>query len=91
MQTGEFLTAVAQLKVSADTTRLALMCVEKGPPCCHRSMIADYPSTFGIRIIHLVGRGDRTHHRLSVLARRGREGIELIYYRCQTAQRALRI
>lgn len=89
MQTEEFRTVAAQLMVLAGRTRLALMCAEKDPSHCHRSMIADYLSAAGVRVVHLVGHGERIEHRLSVLTRQ--QGNELIYDRCEAAQLTLLI
>ncbi|MDX1487085.1 MAG: DUF488 domain-containing protein [Acidiferrobacterales bacterium] len=89
MQTKEFRTAAAQLMALAGTTRLALLCAEKDPSHCHRSMIADYLTAAGFRIIHLVAPGERLDHCLSVFARQ--QGNELIYDGCEAAQLTLRI
>lgn len=89
MQTTEFHTAIVELTALADTTRIALMCAEKDPSRCHRSMIADYLNVIGVSVVHLVGADQTIQHRLSVLARR--EGNQLVYDRCEAAQLTLRI
>ena len=89
MQTTGFHTAVKELMVLADTARLALMCAEKDPLRCHRSMIADYLNVIGVRVFHLIDEEKGIQHRLSALARR--EGNQLFYDRCEAAQLTVRI
>jgi len=77
METPEFQRAVDQLVRLANEACTTIMCAEKQPAHCHRSLIADYLSVRGTQIRHLVDIDETLDHRLSRLARC--EGEHLIY------------
>lgn len=79
MDTSAFQTAAAQLVRLAARAPLAILCAERMPEQCHRSLIADYLTLQGMRIIHLVEEGDAREHRLRPEARR--ESAQLVYDR----------
>lgn len=79
MDTDAFQTAAAQLARLAARAPLAILCAERMPERCHRSLIADYLTLQGMRIIHLIEEGDAREHRLRPEARR--ESAQLIYDR----------
>jgi hypothetical protein len=76
-QTPEFQSAVGQLVKLADEACTVIMCAEKQPAYCHRSLVADYLSLRAIQVRHLVDPDETLDHRLSRLARC--EGEHLIY------------
>lgn len=77
MLTREFRIAAAEIMASANGQCAGLMCAEKYPMRCHRSLIADYLSVRGVCVIHLVDADQRLMHRLRPSARE--EGDKLIY------------
>ncbi len=82
MDLAAFQTAAAQLVRLATGAPLAILCAERLPECCHRSLIADYLSLHGVRVVHLIARGEAREHLLSALARR--ESMQLVYDRHTT-------
>ena len=54
MCTNTFHNAVAEVVTQSEDLRFALMCAERLPQHCHRSMIADYLTLKGIQVIHLI-------------------------------------
>ncbi len=77
METPEFQRAADQLVRLANEACTTIMCAEKQPAHCHRSLIADYLSFRGTQIRHLVDIDETLDHRLSRLVRC--EGEHLIY------------
>lgn len=77
MDTHEFQTGIDQLIRLAGKGCTAIMCAEKQPLTCHRSLIADYLSLWGARVLHLIDTNQVVEHRLTRLARC--EGDRLIY------------
>jgi uncharacterized protein (DUF488 family) len=69
MDTEAFRKGAQQLLQFAGRTTLALLCAERLPQDCHRSLIADYLVACGARVNHLIDPGHQVAHRLSVLAR----------------------
>lgn len=62
MASPAFQAAATVLTVRARNEPLALMCAEAHPANCHRSMIADYLSSRGVTVIHLLyGEPSLTH------------------------------
>ncbi len=59
--------------------RTVLMCAERDPSRCHRSLIADYLSLQGIQVLHLIDSRVSRVHQLNPLARQ--VGDCLIYDR----------
>jgi uncharacterized protein (DUF488 family) len=69
MATPAFAVAVADLLASAEDTPTAIMCAEKLPAECHRSLITDYVLARGIGVVHLVAPESREPGRLNPAAR----------------------
>lgn len=79
MDTPEFARGVAQLRNLAARGPTAMLCAERDPAQCHRSLIADWLTLQGMRVEHLIAPGESREHLLSSLARR--ESVELVYDR----------
>ena len=79
MGTDDFQVAVMQLINMASHERIAVMCAERSPENCHRSLIADYLVLQGVCVMHLISEVEAKEHYLSGFARR--ESSELIYDR----------
>jgi uncharacterized protein (DUF488 family) len=69
MATPEFAAAIDDLLAAAANAPTAIMCAEKLPAQCHRSLIADYVLARGIEVVHLVAPGERESGRLDPAAR----------------------
>jgi uncharacterized protein (DUF488 family) len=82
MQTDAFQRAAAQLLSMAGRGATAIMCAERDPVRCHRSLIADYLTLQGTRVVHLIDLGRTHEHQLRVEARR--ESAALVYDRHDT-------
>jgi uncharacterized protein (DUF488 family) len=61
MSTRPFEAALRDLVRGAGEGRTAIMCAESLPWRCHRSLIADALTARGLRVVHLVGGGEREH------------------------------
>lgn len=83
-ETREFLGALRELIESASTMRTVLMCAERDPSHCHRSLISDFLVFWGIEVIHLIDNGTSRLHEFNPLARR--VGDRLIYDRSITRE-----
>ena len=79
METSEFETAVRQLMALAGHDLTALLCAERQPEQCHRSLIADYLTLNGASLVHLTASAEQREHQLRPEARR--ESATLIYDR----------
>jgi uncharacterized protein (DUF488 family) len=77
MQTPEFGRHVMELITLAAAAHVAVMCAEAVPWRCHRSMIADALVVRGVRVLHVIGRGEPSPHTLRPEARR--DGVHLTY------------
>ncbi|MGI9304552.1 MAG: DUF488 domain-containing protein [Gammaproteobacteria bacterium] len=77
MTSDTFARAAAQLIDLAAKAPLAVLCAERLPEHCHRSLISDYVSVRGARVVHLVELGARREHELNANARATRG--EIIY------------
>lgn len=64
-----FLEGIDRLTAVARTQPVAIMCAEREPSQCHRSMIADYLSLRGWQITHLLAPQQSIRHTLNRLAR----------------------
>jgi len=53
MQTRTFREGLGWLRETAAERRVALMCAETHPSHCHRSLISDYLSVLGGRVMHI--------------------------------------
>lgn len=87
METAAFARGMSQIINLAMKSRTAMMCAEKLPENCHRSLIADYLTLRGIRVLHLIAPGEMRDHVLNPHTRT--ESGRLIYDR--VAQRPLEL
>lgn len=79
METEVFRRGIAQLIHVARQFATVMLCAERLPEHCHRSLIADYLLSQGVTVAHLTAPGERTEHSLSTAARL--DGDRLIYDR----------
>jgi len=77
MESAAFRAAAEALARAADAARVCMMCAEREPAQCHRSLIADWLVAHGHRVVHLLDGGVRREHGLHPAARR--EG-DLLHY-----------
>ncbi len=82
MDTEDFKRGAAQLLRLAGKDPTAMLCAERLPEHCHRSLISDYLVLQGVRVIHLLDPGETQEHQLRQEARR--ESAQLIYDRHAT-------
>ncbi|MDH3310860.1 MAG: DUF488 domain-containing protein [Gammaproteobacteria bacterium] len=82
MDTDVFRQAAMQLQNLAARGACAMLCAERDPVHCHRSLIADYLVLQGRRVLHLIDPGETREHLFSSEARR--ESAALIYDRQAT-------
>jgi len=75
--------AMSRLVELAGKGRLALMCAERDPLRCHRSLIADWLLVAGYPVVHLIEPGVQQPHQLRPEARR--EAAGLVYDRVSDA------
>jgi uncharacterized protein (DUF488 family) len=73
MATPPFERALRELLSGAREGRTAIMCAESLPWRCHRSLIADALVARGLRVVHLIGGGEREHQLTSVARLEGRK------------------
>lgn len=83
MDTEIFKKAISQFLSLATRAPTAMLCAEREPEHCHRSLIADYLVLQGLQVVHLIQPGKSREHMLSAQARR--ESARLIYDRHVTA------
>ena len=69
MDTPEFRAAAAELLVWARHRRLAVMCAEARPEQCHRRLIADWATSRGFTVTHIIARTRVQEHRIPEFAR----------------------
>jgi uncharacterized protein (DUF488 family) len=69
MQTEKFLKSVSQLIELATRGPTAILCAEKRPQDCHRSLISDYLRNSSVKVEHLIEIGVREIHVLNPHAR----------------------
>jgi uncharacterized protein (DUF488 family) len=75
MATREFALAIEVLLAEAARTPTAILCAERLPRDCHRSLIADYVLARGTEVVHLLAPGSRAAARLNPAARVVAEGL----------------
>jgi len=68
MATDEFILAVQKLLSVAGKSRTAVMCAEKFYWKCHRRLLADYLIAQGIEVVHILGPGKLSDHKLTPYA-----------------------
>jgi uncharacterized protein (DUF488 family) len=69
MATPAFAAAIDELLETAARTPTAIMCAEKLPAECHRSLIADYVLARGVEVLHLIASDRSEPGRLNPAAR----------------------
>lgn len=69
METTEFREGAARLVDLGRVARAVVMCAERLPSECHRSLISDYFVAGGEQVSHLLETGVFENHRLNPLAR----------------------
>mgnify|MGYP002620848540 CR=1 FL=1 len=69
MATPLFQQGMAQVTALARQAKVALMCAERDPAQCHRSLLADYLVLHHWEVIHLIDTTQRQGHQLNPLAR----------------------
>lgn len=79
MDTDVFQKGASQLQQLAARGVCAMLCAERDPAHCHRSLIADYLTLQGARVVHLIAPGETREHVLSPALRR--ESAALVYDR----------
>lgn len=87
MSSAEFHAGAQRLLAEAEIMPTALLCAERRAQDCHRLLIADYLTTRGVSVVHLVDAATAVPHRLSTSARLSVDG--LIYDRGITPQLSL--
>jgi len=78
-----FRRAVEALAQAAEAERVCMMCAERDPARCHRSLIADWLLAHGHRVVHLLDDGGTREHAMHPAARR--EG-DVLHYADRSAQ-----
>ena len=64
MRSDVFRLAAADALAQAGREAVCLMCAEREPGQCHRSLIADWIVVHGGRVVHLIGPGEAREHLL---------------------------
>lgn len=77
MQTEEFDEAIKNLIEMSEKTRLAIMCAEAVPWRCHRLLVSDALTVRGVEVVHIMGRGKNSVHKITPFAKV--EGIRVFY------------
>jgi len=77
MATEEFRAGLQRLLGLAGSGRVVIMCAERLPWECHRNLISDGLAARGVRVLHLMDKGESREHALNPAARR--DGERLIY------------
>ena len=75
MGTDEFRKAVQELLSTAATLRTAVMCAEKFYWKCHRRLLGDYLVAKGVEVIHIIGPGKSSGHKLTPYAVTTKDGV----------------
>jgi uncharacterized protein (DUF488 family) len=75
MATDEFHTAVQKLLSTAAATRAAIMCAEKFYWKCHRRLLGDYLVAQGVEVVHIIGPGKLSGHKLTPTVVVTRNGV----------------
>ena len=84
MDSPQFQQAIMQLTNLSQRSPIALMCAEKLPAQCHRSLIADYLVLKDVDVQHIIDNETVQTHQLNELART--ESAALIYDRNTTTR-----
>lgn len=63
METAKFVSAIDELLNVSERTTTAIMCAERDPDQCHRSLISDYLSLArNVGVVHILDKNQYTHH-----------------------------
>ena len=84
MDSETFELGAAHLMRLATRGVTAVMCAERSPEHCHRSLLSDFLNLRGVRVVHLLAPGEEREHALRPEARR--ECAKLIYDRHTTGE-----
>jgi uncharacterized protein (DUF488 family) len=84
MCANDFRIAIRALLALADRFQAVLMCAERQPAQCHRSLIADYLTDRGATVIHLIDFDEQHKHRIHPAARSVVDSV--VYDRYATGQ-----
>ena len=69
MESDQFRAAAQRLAAQAAERAVCILCAERDPARCHRSLIADWLVVQGHRVVHLVAAGRSREHALHGAAR----------------------
>lgn len=75
MNTQAFRRAIDQLIRLAQQKQVAIMCAEQSFQHCHRALIADYLTAYGVTVMHVIADGATVQHRLRPEARKVAGGL----------------
>ncbi len=75
MNSEAFRRATGQLVSLAEKVPVAVMCSERLPAACHRSLISDYLTWRGVEVVHALDVGVTRPHRLRAEARVLEDGL----------------
>lgn len=70
MDSDEFQQAATRLMALAQRAPLAVLCAERDPARCHRSLLSDFLTLKGMQVVHLLDVGERRDHLLAAELRR---------------------
>lgn len=84
MGTDGFKRGAVQLLSLLGRSPTVILCAERDPMHCHRSLISDYLTLQGVEVVHLLEPGQSHPHQLRPEVRR--ESQQLIYDRFATAE-----
>ena len=84
METTQFERAIVQLINLAGTAKTTIMCAEKHPEYCHRTLISDYLTLKNVRVVHIIDINQTVGHEMSRSART--ESGRLVYDRYVNSQ-----
>lgn len=70
MESDEFQRAATQLMALAVRAPVAVLCAERNPDQCHRSLLSDYLMLKGMQVVHLLELSERRDHMPSPALRR---------------------
>lgn len=75
MTNPAFRDAEKRLRREATARRVAVMCAEADPAACHRKLLADHVSAFGLPVVHLLRAGESKPHVPTPYAQLGGDGV----------------
>lgn len=75
MASAAFRAGVDILLERASRMPTAMMCAEKWPQNCHRSLLADYLAHQGVQVVHLLDVDTAVPHHISAIVRQASEGL----------------